>query len=344
MAEINPPLYLDQDDAYGAAELGLPYRDIMGEGVVGSGDLLVTAGTGLKSSVAKGAAWVKGDDDADRQPAYRVRNDAPVLLQHDAADATNPRIDLVVAQVKDATFSGVSKLWQLAVVKGTPAATPAAPAVPNNAIALAQVSIPAGSGTLGTITDKRTLALVGAGAASVNSPAPSRALLYDSGSIAAAAASIDSGVLTIPAWAKHLQFIARVRSDQAGSSTTNGPVIRFNNDSSSTYRSFDVVDVGGGSLTSSGINLGHTSAVANSNSLANYWAHAVGVVPLAFDTDVEKEAQTKMTGVYDSVPNGASDASLYTHWPSTAAINRVSVSALVGLLVAKSRLMIYAEA
>lgn len=165
MAEINPPLYLDQDAAYGAAELGLPYRDIMGEGVVGAGDLAVTDGGTLKSSVAAGAAWITGDDDTAAQPCYRVRNDAPVLLQHDAADATNARIDLVVARVKDSTFSGVSKLWELAVIKGTPASSPVAPALPSDAIALAEVTIPAGSGTLGTITDRRTRALVGGGAA-----------------------------------------------------------------------------------------------------------------------------------------------------------------------------------
>lgn len=165
MAEINPPLYLDQDEAYGADELGLPYRDIMGEGIVGVGDLLVTASAGLKSSVAPGAAWVTGDDDPTAQPCYRMRNDAAVLLQHDAADATNARIDLVIAEVMDATFSGVSKLWRLRIVKGTPGAVPAAPALPVNAIALATVTIPAGSGTLGTITDKRTRATVGGGQA-----------------------------------------------------------------------------------------------------------------------------------------------------------------------------------
>lgn len=166
MAEINPPLYLDQDSAYGAAELGLPYRDLIGEGVVGSGDLAVTASTGLKSSVAAGAAWIAGDDDPAAQPTYRVRNDAPVLLQHDAADATNPRIDVVIALVEDATFSGVSKDWRLTIVKGTPAASPAVPATPNNAIALAEITIPAGSGTLGTITDVRPRAVVGGGKAS----------------------------------------------------------------------------------------------------------------------------------------------------------------------------------
>jgi len=168
MAEVNPPLYLSQDAAYTAADLGLPFRDIMGEGIVGSGDLAVTASTGLKSSVASGAAWIKGDDDANLQPTYRVYNDAPVLLQHAVADPTNARIDLVVAQVKDSAFSGVSKLWQLAIVEGTPAGSPAAPATPSDSIPLAQVTIPAGSGTLGTITDERTRARVGGGAAAVS--------------------------------------------------------------------------------------------------------------------------------------------------------------------------------
>lgn len=163
MAEVNPPLYVETNDAYGADELGLPFRDIMGEGVVSATDLLVTAGAGLKSSVAAGAAWIAGDDDAAAQPTYRVRNDAAVLLNHAAADPTNPRIDLVIAEVLDAGFVGVSRLWRLRVVTGTPAGAPVAPATPSDAIALSQVRINAGSGTLTSLTDVRTRSIVGGG-------------------------------------------------------------------------------------------------------------------------------------------------------------------------------------
>jgi hypothetical protein len=165
VAEINPPIFVETNAAYGADELGLPYRDIMGEGVVSASDLAVSAGAGLNSVVAAGAAWVKGDNDANAQPTYRVRNDANVNLAHAAADATNPRIDTVIAEVLDAGFSGVSRLWRLRVVTGTPAASPAAPAVPVNAIALADVRINAGSGTITSVTDRRARALVGGGVA-----------------------------------------------------------------------------------------------------------------------------------------------------------------------------------
>lgn len=165
MAELNPPLFLDVNNAYGADELGLPYRDLMGEGVVSAGDLLVSNGGGLTSSTAAGAAWVQGDDNAASQPTYRVRSDSAVALAHAAADPTNPRIDLVIAEVLDAAFSGVSKLWRLRVVTGTPAGAPVAPAAPNNALALAQVRINAASGTITSVTDVRPRAGVAGGKA-----------------------------------------------------------------------------------------------------------------------------------------------------------------------------------
>lgn len=165
MAEVTPPLYLNVSGQYGAAELALPFRDLVGQGVVGAGDLEVTAGTGLQCHIAAGAAWVTGDDDADAQGPYRVRNDGTVTLTHDAADATNPRIDRVIAEVLDSQFSGVSDLWRLRIVKGTPAGSPAAPSVPNNALSLAQVRINATATSLTSITDERTKAVVGEGAA-----------------------------------------------------------------------------------------------------------------------------------------------------------------------------------
>lgn len=165
MTVITPPLFLNIDETYGAAALGLPYRDLVGEGVVGAGALAVTergAGPNMSVDVAAGVAWVRGDD-ADLQPVYRCVNDGTVNLAIAAADNTNERIDLVVAEVRDATFSGVSNDWRLRVITGTPAGSPTPPALPSNAIALAEISVPASDTTIanGQITDLRGQATAG---------------------------------------------------------------------------------------------------------------------------------------------------------------------------------------
>lgn len=159
MAEVTPPLFQTIDSVYTAADLGLPYRDIISEGVVVSTDLAVTergAGANMSVDVAAGICWVKGDDSA-LQPIYRCYNDATKNLTVSAADGTNPRIDLVIAEVRDAAFSGVSTDWRLRVVTGTPAGSPSAPSTPNNAIVLARVSVPASDTTISNaqITDYR---------------------------------------------------------------------------------------------------------------------------------------------------------------------------------------------
>jgi hypothetical protein len=164
MAVVTPPLFMDVSSFYSGDELGLPHRDIVSEGVCGATDLAVTQnGAGdLSVNVAAGACWVKGDDDANAQPTYRCRASSVTNLAV-AADPSNPRKALVIAEVIDATFSGASRLWQLRVVLGTPAGSPAEPALPPNALQLAMLTIAAGDTaiTTGEITDRRTRAYLG---------------------------------------------------------------------------------------------------------------------------------------------------------------------------------------
>lgn len=165
MAEVTPPLFQNIDAVYTAASLGLPYRDIVSEGVAGPGDLAVSqraAGANMSVDVAAGTAWVKGDS-SESQPVYRCVSDGTVNLAIAAADGTNPRYDLVIAEVRDAAFSGVSTDWRLRVITGTPAGSPTVPATPDSALPLAQVYVPAGDTTIGTaqIVDVRKLAGLG---------------------------------------------------------------------------------------------------------------------------------------------------------------------------------------
>jgi hypothetical protein len=106
--------------------------------------------------VAAGWAVVVGDI----QPgmgAYTFYNDAPVLLTITTANATEPRIDLIVATVNDSFYSGSANNVVYQVIAGTPASSPTVPATPQNSIALAQVYVGAAvlSINSGNITDLR---------------------------------------------------------------------------------------------------------------------------------------------------------------------------------------------
>lgn len=129
-----------------------------GYGVVGPGDLAVTQnGTpNMSVNVAAGKVFVDGTENAV-QGAYLGVNDATVNLAISASDPTNPRKDLVVARVQDAEWSGATNSWSLAVITGTPAASPAEPAVPANAHVLALVDVDAGATSItnAKITDRR---------------------------------------------------------------------------------------------------------------------------------------------------------------------------------------------
>ena len=82
----------------------------------------------------------------------------------------NPRIDNIVMEVLDTTFSDASDIAHVIAVPGTPAGSPVAPTVLANQTLLAQVAVANGFSTIvsGNITDKRQdtsqVAMHGAGA------------------------------------------------------------------------------------------------------------------------------------------------------------------------------------
>lgn len=82
-------------------------------------------------------------------------NAAPYLYATDgtdtgtvtAADATNPRIDIVYIQVNDTVQDGSgSRNGVVGYLAGTPAASPSAPATPARSIVLAQIAVPSVGG------------------------------------------------------------------------------------------------------------------------------------------------------------------------------------------------------
>lgn len=128
-------------------------------GIVGAADLAVTAsGTpDMNVHVASGAAFIPGTE-TTTQGVYGFYSDGSVTVPIAASSGSNPRISLIVAEVLDAGYSGASNIGQIIEVAGTPASSPVAPAVPKNAIKLAQVLVGTSvtSITSGNITDGRS--------------------------------------------------------------------------------------------------------------------------------------------------------------------------------------------
>jgi hypothetical protein len=157
---------------------------LSGSGVVGSTDLEVTQETVANMSVNIGAGYVmipgtQGSTTGQRanagsqhttyssmlanfttQGIYNAVNPAKVNLTLEAANATNPRIDLIVASVQDAEYSGSFNQALLQVVTGTPAGSPSPPTPPENTVVLAQVEVKAKATEIKTasITNERPVA------------------------------------------------------------------------------------------------------------------------------------------------------------------------------------------
>lgn len=82
----------------------------------------------------------------NRYGALLIQNDGNVQVPLNAAPSANSRIDVVYVKQHEtrSPMSDSSDVPAFGVVKGTAAAVPVAPAVPDGALALAQVLLPAG--------------------------------------------------------------------------------------------------------------------------------------------------------------------------------------------------------
>lgn len=88
---------------------------------------------------------------------YSDNSSGAVNLAISAANASNPRIDVVGAQVEDSAYSGSNNDWKLTVITGTAAASPTIPSFPASFVPLALVWVPAASTNVvnGNILDLR---------------------------------------------------------------------------------------------------------------------------------------------------------------------------------------------
>lgn len=157
---IDTPTWL-QNGTY-SARLDRIFSDILfTEGVMrpGVGQFQVTPASpaAMSVQVAAGYACVTGDDQPD-QGNYLVRSTATETLTVTAAPGSNSRIDLVILRINDPDAGGpAGNNATLAIIAGTPAASPSPPALPTSAIPLARITVAAGTTaiTAGMITDVR---------------------------------------------------------------------------------------------------------------------------------------------------------------------------------------------
>ena len=139
----------DGDRVYDATDFAAYFGSLVSNGIfyAAATNLQATPGSGLAVSIAAGGAWING---------YRYENTDALNLPLTTANGSNPRIDRVVVRL-----SKVSRSILLAVVTGTPAATPVAPALTRTSdvyeLGIADVLVPAAATSIAAnnITDTR---------------------------------------------------------------------------------------------------------------------------------------------------------------------------------------------
>ena len=159
MALRTPPSWL-QNGSHPAENDRLSQQSIFSStGVIGSTSLQITAQASPNMTVIAAAGWASILSSTALAGVYVVYNDAATTLTITTADATNPRIDRIVATVRDSYYSGANNDVIFQVLPGTPAASPSAPATPSNSISLATIAVAANTTTItsGNITDTRSL-------------------------------------------------------------------------------------------------------------------------------------------------------------------------------------------
>lgn len=145
-------MYYDQGIVNGALGLGATVN-VLG-GVVGGAGLSVYAGTGMTVNVQPGS-FVVPNTGTPTAGGYASTLSATATLTVQTADPSNPRIDIVVANVVD--NGNNTSFGEVQIITGTAAPSPSVPAAPANSITVGQINVTAGatSITSGMLTDTR---------------------------------------------------------------------------------------------------------------------------------------------------------------------------------------------
>ena len=131
------------DRVYSATDFAAYFDKLVSNGIfyTSATNLQVTPGSGMTVSIAAGSAWING---------YSYENTDALALNLATASGVNPRVDRVVVR-----FSAVERRIYLAVLTGTPAEVPTAPALTRSndtyELGIADIMIPKGSVTVAAI-------------------------------------------------------------------------------------------------------------------------------------------------------------------------------------------------
>lgn len=145
MAVVSPPAWIQAGEYPAHTDRLVPASIVQDEGVVQVGDLEVAASStpGMSVTVSAGRAWIRDASPGatENKGLYNFVNDGPETLSVEDSHATLDRIDRVVARVKDSDVSGAEDEALLEVITGTPASSPAAPALPASSLSLKEISV-----------------------------------------------------------------------------------------------------------------------------------------------------------------------------------------------------------
>ena len=137
------------DRIYEATDFAAYFGSLVSNGIfyTDATNLQVTPGSGMAVNIAAGSAWING---------YRYENTEVLGMTLATANGSFPRIDRIIIR-----WSLLDRNIIVAILTGTAAATPSAPALTRNSniyeLCLADVMVPqaATSIVLGNITDTR---------------------------------------------------------------------------------------------------------------------------------------------------------------------------------------------
>ena len=156
------------------------------------------------------------------------RWDASEQVTLSAGSGANPRIDLIVCQVRDNTLdAGGNNDFIFSVVAGTPAATPAVPATPNNALAVGTVQVPTSAANLNAATFNMVGAgLVGGPAAGYTGAATTVQSFTDSfGDVWVAKAGVNNGMYRRATDVMHCRYWLNGAMNTGGTPSTYVAVV-----------------------------------------------------------------------------------------------------------------------
>lgn len=189
MALLQPPSFIQARTDHTAQEDRLYLQGLL-NAVGGVGGLAVGSGTALVRAqaapamsviVAKERFFIPGTENT-AQGMYHGYNDGDITVNIAASSPTLPRVDIIVADVRDAFYSGVNNDLEVRAVTGTPNASPVPPTTPANGIVLANIAVAANATTVtnANITNNAQMASAKGGLLPVASQAIRDALpLYD---------------------------------------------------------------------------------------------------------------------------------------------------------------------